>query len=121
MIVVIYLTLSRKINQNKLFSQAQPRLALLCMFTDLCKQLVILFELVVECLRACVVAAVRLQILDDVVQEVRTLHLAADVAVQAREVHVEVVELRLVVDEDAELVRRDAVGLADRRGPGLVP
>ena len=47
------------------------------------------------------------------------LDLAAEVIVQPRKVDVKVVELRLVVHKDAELVGIDAIGLAYRLGANL--
>ncbi len=48
---------------------------------------------------------IRRTTLEQLCLQVRALDLAAEVVVQPREVHVEVVELRLVVDEDAQVVR----------------
>mmetsp|Transcript_29768 Transcript_29768/g.98715 ORF Transcript_29768/g.98715 Transcript_29768/m.98715 type:complete len:318 (-) Transcript_29768:327-1280(-) len=74
---------------------------------------VVRLELVVERLLLGVARAVRLEAVDDLLQEVRALRLAAEVVVQPCEVHMEVVELRLVVHKHAQVVRLDAVRLAE--------
>ena len=58
-----------------------------------------------------IVIIATLQVLYDVTQQVRALRLAARVDMCAGEVHVQVVELRVVVDEDPQLLRAHAVHL----------
>ena len=58
-----------------------------------CQQLVVLLDLVVERFGVAVRLRVSLELVDYLMQEVRPLDLAADVRVQAREMHVEVIKL----------------------------
>ena len=60
-----------------------------------------------------VILRIQFQVLHDIAQQVPALHGTSSLVLQASEVHVKVVELRVVMDEHSNLVLLDSIHFFD--------